>query len=47
MTRFLRSGPVMFANRRAFVCRHRERFAVLLSSALFLAGALPLVWAIN
>jgi hypothetical protein len=36
----------MFANPHAFVRHHRERLAVLLSSALFLAGALPLFWAI-
>jgi hypothetical protein len=37
----------MFVSPRAFVLYHRERLAVLLSSALFLAGALPLVWAIG
>jgi hypothetical protein len=36
----------MFASPHAFVLYHRERLAVLLSSALFLAGALPLLWAI-
>ena len=41
-----RSGLAMFASPRAFVLYHRERLAVLLSSALFLAGALPLFWAI-
>ena len=37
----------MFTNPHAFVLYHRERLAVLLSSALFLAGALPLFWAIG
>jgi hypothetical protein len=44
---FLRSGLSMFASPHAFVLCHRERIAVLLSSALFLAGALPLFWAIG
>jgi len=37
----------MFASHHAFVHHHRERIAVLLSSALFLVGALPLFWAIG
>lgn len=37
----------MFASPRAFILHHRERLAVLVSSALFLTGALPLVWAIG
>jgi hypothetical protein len=37
----------MFASSRAFILHHRERLAVLVSSALFLTGALPLVWAIG
>jgi hypothetical protein len=37
----------MFALPRALLLRHRERAAVLISSALFLAGALPLFWAIS
>jgi hypothetical protein len=43
----VRSGSLMFASPHAFVLHHRERLAVLLSSALFLAGALPLFWAIG
>jgi hypothetical protein len=43
--RFLGSGFAMFANPHAFVLQHRERLAVLLSSALFLVAALPLFWA--
>jgi hypothetical protein len=39
--------PAMFASPHAFVLHHRERLAVLLSSALFLAGALPLFWAVG
>ncbi len=35
----------MFALPHAFVLYHRERAAVLLSSAVFLAAALPLFWA--
>ena len=38
---------LMFARPHAFALYHRERLAVLLSSALFLAGALPLVWAVG
>ena len=37
----------MFASPQSFVHYHRERLAVLLSSALFLMGALPLFWAIG
>ena len=37
----------MFARSRAFVLDHRERLAVLVSSALFLVGALPLFWAVG
>jgi hypothetical protein len=37
----------MFVRPHAFVLHHRERLAVLVSSALFLAGALPLFWAIG
>lgn len=37
----------MFAQPHALILRHRERVAVLISSALFLAGALPLFWAIG
>jgi len=37
----------MFAQPHALLLRHRERVAVLISSALFLAGALPLFWAIG
>jgi len=37
----------MFAQPHALILRHRERAAVLISSALFLAGALPLFWAIG
>lgn len=37
----------MFASPHAFVLHHRERLAVLVSSALFLAGALPLFWAVG
>jgi hypothetical protein len=37
----------MFASPHAFVLHHRERLAVLVSSALFLAGALPLLWTIG
>ncbi|MGH1571832.1 hypothetical protein ACRAWG_15540 [Methylobacterium sp. P31] len=37
----------MFASPHAFVLYHRERLAVLVSSALFLAGALPLFWVIG
>ena len=41
-------APVgMLAIPYAFVLYHRERLAVFLSSALFLAGALPLFWAIG
>ena len=47
MRRFLRSDLAMFASPHAFVRYHRERLAVLFSSALFLAGALPLFWAIG
>lgn len=36
----------MFARPHVFALHHRERLAVLLSSALFLAGALPLLWAV-
>lgn len=45
----LRSDParLMFARPHAFALYHRERFAVLLSSALFLAGAIPLLWAVG
>jgi|GEM_PF-1333030 len=46
MDRPHRSGLAMFASAHVFVLYHRERLAVLLSSALFLAGALPLFWAI-
>ncbi|SDO28984.1 hypothetical protein SAMN05216360_11897 [Methylobacterium phyllostachyos] len=46
MGRSPRSGLAMLATSHAFVLHHRERLAVLLSSALFLAGALPLFWAI-
>lgn len=38
---------LMFARPHAFALYHRERFAVLLSSALFLAGAIPLLWAVG
>ena len=41
-----RCGLAMFASPHAYIHYHRERFAVLVSSALFLAGALPLFWAI-
>ena len=41
-----RSGLAMFASPQAFILHHRERLAVLVSSALFLAGALPLLWTI-
>ena len=47
MDRSPRSGLAMFASPHAFVHYHRERVAVLLSSALFLVGALPLFWAIG
>lgn len=42
----LRPGSAMLASPHAFVLYHRERLAVLLSSTLFLAAALPLFWAI-
>jgi len=38
---------LMFARPHAFALYHRERLAVLLSSALFLAGAIPLLWAVG
>ena len=38
---------LMFARPHAFALYHRERLAVLLSSAPFLAGALPLVRAVS
>lgn len=38
---------LMFARPHAFALYHRERFAVLLSSAIFLAGAVPLLWAVG
>jgi hypothetical protein len=37
----------MFTSPHAFVLHHRECLAVLLSSALFLVGALPLFWAMG
>ena len=37
----------MFAFPHALLLRHREGAAVLVSYALFLAGALPLFWAIS
>jgi Na+-transporting NADH:ubiquinone oxidoreductase subunit NqrD len=37
----------MFTFLRAFILRHREGAAVLASSAFFLVGALPLLWAIG
>ncbi|MCJ2134085.1 hypothetical protein MKK69_08410 [Methylobacterium sp. J-026] len=43
----LRSDIAIFASYHAFIHIHSERFAVLLSSALFLAGALQLFWAIG
>jgi hypothetical protein len=45
----LPSNParLMFARPHAFALYHRERLAVLLSSAVFLAGALPLLWAVG
>jgi hypothetical protein len=42
-----RSGLAMFASPHAFVLHHREPLAVLVSSTLFLAGALPLLWTIG
>ena len=47
MGRFLRLSSAMFASPHAFVRYHRERLAVLVSSLMFLAGALPLLWAIG
>ncbi|MGU3664937.1 hypothetical protein ACLBX9_12190 [Methylobacterium sp. A49B] len=47
MRLLLRPGSAMLAIPHAFVLYHRERLAVLVSSALFLAGALPLFWAIS
>ena len=38
---------VMFAFPHALLLRHREGAAVLVSYALFLAGALPLFWALG
>ncbi|MBE7248986.1 MAG: hypothetical protein INR63_28920 [Actinomycetospora chiangmaiensis] len=40
-------GRALFARSRAVILEHRERLAVLVSSALFLAGALPLFWAVG
>ena len=40
-------GRLMFARPHAFALYHRERLTVLLSSALFLAGALALVLAVG
>jgi hypothetical protein len=37
----------MLAFPHALLLRHREGAAVLVSSALFLIGALPLLWAIG
>jgi hypothetical protein len=37
----------MLARPHALILRHRERVAVLISSALFMAGALPLFWALG
>ena len=38
---------LMFARAHAFALYHREHFAVLLSSALFEAGPVPLLWAVS
>jgi hypothetical protein len=37
----------MLALHHAFVHRHREEVAVLVSSIVFLASALPLLWALG
>ena len=37
----------MFTSSHALLLRHREGAAVLLSSALFLVGALPFFWAMG
>jgi hypothetical protein len=37
----------MLAAPHALIIRHREGAAVLISYLVFLAGALPLVWAIS
>ncbi|MFB0488445.1 hypothetical protein ABIE45_001031 [Methylobacterium sp. OAE515] len=37
----------MLALHHAFVHRHREEVAVLVSSVVFLASALPLFWALG
>jgi hypothetical protein len=40
-------ASVMFAFPHALLLRHREGAAVLVSYLLFLAGALPLFWALG